>query len=236
MCVPVYRSHGEPNVASLARDLPAALGDRSGELIVALNGLSARDAGVTEPARTVALPVNRGVGPGWNAAAAASEADVLVFANDDVRLGPGSLAALHTALADHPEAGIVGPVGSRFDFAAGRHVAWCSTAGVAAGELVACDVVAGFLFALRREDFVAVGGFDEAYVPATMEEIDLTLAVRHGLHRRPFAVAGVVHEHEFGISATPAWRRVSHNGRREFLFTVHRRNRRHFYRNWAGRL
>jgi GT2 family glycosyltransferase len=236
VCVPVYRAHAEPNVAAQAAQLAGALDGLNGELIVALNGISATDAGVRDATRRVALTVNRGVAPGWNAAAAASRADVLVFANDDVSLGPGALAMLHRALCTHPELGIVGPVGSRFDFASGRHVSWCPTAGVPAGELVPCDVVSGFLFAVRRAEFEAIGGFDEAYAPATMEEIDLTLAMRHTLGLGCAVVAGVSHEHSFGVSSAPHWKMIRHNGRREFLFMVHRRNRRHFYRKWAGRL
>jgi GT2 family glycosyltransferase len=236
VCVPVYRAHDEPNLRTLAACMPAALDGVQGELIVALNGILAGEAGVPDGAVAVDLGMNRGVGPGWNAAAARSTADVLVFANDDVVLGPRSLAMLHQALLDHPEAGIVGPAGSRFDFATGRHVAWCSTQGVAPAGLVRCDVVSGFMFAVRRAEFEAVGGFDEAYVPATMEEIDLTLAMRHSIGKHPFVVAGVLCEHEFGVSSTPAWRLIRHNGRREFLFTVHRRNRRHFYQKWVGRL
>jgi len=236
VCVPAYRVHGEPNIASMARQMPEALDGLDGELVVALNGISAAAAGAPASVRSVKLEVNRGVAPGWNAAAADSRADVLVFANDDVSLGPGALAMLHRALMEHPQAGIVGPVGSRFDFASGRHVAWISTAGHNPGDLVECDVVSGFLFALRRRDFEAVGGFDEAYAPATMEEIDLTLAVRTGLRLSTFVVAGVAHGHAFGVSSASVWRIIRHNGRREFLWAVHRRNRRHFYRKWAGRL
>jgi GT2 family glycosyltransferase len=238
VCVPVYRAHDTPNAATQACELKAALAGRRGELVVALNGISAEAAGLTESgARTVELGRNMGVAPGWNAAAAAApDADVLVFANDDVVFGPGSLALLEQALESHPEAGIVGPVGSRFDFATGAHVDWVSTIGQTPGTLVACDVVSGFLFALRRRDFEAAGRFDEAYAPATMEEIDLTMSVTRELGLGAYAVAGVEHGHEFGVSSAPPWRRISHNGRREFLFMIHRRNRRHFYAKWAGRV
>jgi GT2 family glycosyltransferase len=236
VCVPVYRSHEEPNVTTLAGALPAALDGVSGELIVALNGVTAAAAGVPRDVVTVDLGINRGVAPGWNAAAARSTADVLVFANDDVVPGPGALAMLHRVLQEHPEVGIVGPVGSRFDFRSGRHTAWVQAGDRPPGELVPCDVASGFLFALRRADFEAVGCFDEAYAPATMEEIDLTIAIRQRLGLSSFVVSGVPHEHEFGVSSASVWRRIHHNGRREFLFAIHRRNRRHFYRKWAGQL
>jgi GT2 family glycosyltransferase len=236
VCVPVYKRHEEPNVSTLAESLPAAGGDLDGELIVALNGISAAEAGVPAGVRTVDLAVNRGVGPGWNAAARLSEADVLVFANDDASLGPRSLELLARALEEHEKAGVVGALGSRFDFRTGRHISWVDAAGKRPGELEPCDLVAGFLFALRRRDFQAVGGFDEAYAPATMEEVDLTVAVERRLGLRSFVVAGVAYEHDFGVSSAPVWRRIDHNGRREFLFAIHRRNRRHFYRKWSGQL
>ena len=44
-----------------------------------------------------------------------------------------------------------------------------------------------------------MGGFDEYYAPFSWEEVDFCTAVRsHGM--RCYAVAGVSHEHEFGVS------------------------------------
>ena len=68
VCVPVYRVHDAPNLATLAASVPAALGGLRGELVVALNGIAAAAAGVPDGVRSVDLGVNRGVSPGWNAA------------------------------------------------------------------------------------------------------------------------------------------------------------------------
>ena len=81
VCVPVYKAHEPPNVASLAAALPAASGSLEGELVVALNGIDACAASVPSEVRSVALDTNRGVAPGWNAAAHMAAGDVLVFAN-----------------------------------------------------------------------------------------------------------------------------------------------------------
>lgn len=235
VCVPVYRAHAAPNLASLAAALPAAVGDRSGELVVALNGIDARTAGVPATARTVDLGCNRGVAPGWNAAARAAAGDVLVFANDDVVPGPGALARLHEALTTHPQAGVVGPVGTRWDIPAGAHAEWLDTHALPAGALAECEVISGFLFACRAATHRDVGGFDEFYAPASWEEVDFCTAVR-ALGLRNYAVAGVDAPHEFGISARqPIWRRIRHNGRSELLWSIHRRNRKHFLQKWADR-
>src|SRR3954467_8289653 len=94
VCVPVYKRHDEPNLATLADDLAAALDGIDGELVVVLNGIDAADARAPEGAVLVPQSQNRGVPAGWNLGAAAARGDVLVFANDDLELGPGSLRIL----------------------------------------------------------------------------------------------------------------------------------------------
>src|SRR5438270_13668138 len=107
VCVPLYNRHEEPNLSTLAMSFPAASGGLEGELVVALNGLSSQEAGLPPTVQAVGLETNRGVAPGWNAAAAAAQGDVLIFTNDDVVLGDGSIARLVEALARREEAGVV---------------------------------------------------------------------------------------------------------------------------------
>jgi GT2 family glycosyltransferase len=233
VCVAVHRRRRPPNVATLGEQLATAAGSRQAELRVVLNGISPSRAGVPEGAVVASYPMNRGVSVAWNAAAERATGEVLCFCNDDVDLGPASLQLLHAAATGRPDAGVVGPVGTRWDIGVPRHLEWVATAGLATGEMVACDVVSGFLFALRREVFERVGGFDEAYTPAGFEEVDLCTAVRLRLGLRCYAVAGVEHRHEFGISAARPWRRVRFDGRSESVRSIDRRNRRHFREKWA---
>ena len=93
-----------------------------------------------------------GVAPGWNAAARAAGGDVLVFANDDVVPGPGSLERLVGALRERPDAGVVGPVGAMWDRA---HVATHVDRRPGRSASRPCDAVSGFLFATRRETWEA---------------------------------------------------------------------------------
>ena len=236
VCVPVYRVHGAPHVATLAADLSAALDGLTGELVVALNGVDADAVGVPPEAGTVASEVNRGVAPGWNAAAARATGATLCFCNDDVRLGAGSLRRLHDALRAHEDAGVVGPVGTRWDVARGRHLGWIDLGGVPDGDVRECEVVSGFLFATRRDTFEAAGGFDEAYAPFSYEEVDFCTTARLDLGLRCYAVAGVAYEHEFGVTAAwRPWRRVRFDGRSESVWSIDRRNRRHFLAKWSER-
>jgi hypothetical protein len=66
-----------------------------------------------------------------------------------------------------PHVGVVGPLGSRWDIAAGEHLDWVRPREPS--EALVCDVVSGLLFACFRETWEAAGGFDEAYAPASWE-------------------------------------------------------------------
>ena len=232
VCVPVHRQHAPPNVGTLAAALPAALGALDGELVVALNGLGREAAGVPDGVRTVPLGLNLGVAPGWNAAAREATGDVLVFANDDLQLAPGSLERLVGVLDGTPDAGVVGPAGAIWDRRAWQHD---RTVHAGPGDLVPCDAVSGFLFATRRGTWAAVGGFDDAYAPASWEEIDFNVAVQQTLGLRSYVVGGLGVDHDWGISARQRpWKTVTWGGRRELLWAIHRRNRRHFLAKWAA--
>jgi GT2 family glycosyltransferase len=243
ICVAVYKRHGEPNLSSLAASLPQALGRLKGELIVALNGVSAADAGVPADASTVvfdgdistvAFEVNRGVPVAWNAAARLGRAPVLCVVNDDVVLGRDSLALLHEALMREPTAGVVGPVGTRWDIARARHLSYVDLEEFSPGELRECEVVSGFLFATPKQVFERIGGFEEAYTPCGFEEVDFCTAVRLDTGLRCFAVAGVQLTHEFAISSARSWRRIHYEGRSESLKSISARNRLHFLRKWSA--
>jgi GT2 family glycosyltransferase len=231
-CVAVYRAHTAPNVAELGASLRAALGEREGELVVALNGIAADAARVPEGAQTVALAVNRGVAPAWNAAARAARGDVLVFCNDDVQLGAGALARLAEALEPLPNA-VVGPVGSRWDIARGRHIGWVEPDANDPTAIAECDVVSGFMFACTRQTWETVGGFDEFYAPASWEEVDFCTAVRAG-GGSCHAVGGVSQRHEWGVSRRQVpWARARWDGHSETWRSIHRRNKRHFLEKWS---
>lgn len=233
VCVAVYKQHRKPNLATLAESMREALGPLRGELIVALNGVSAKEAGVPSDASTVAFEVNRGVPVAWNAAARLARAPVLCIVNDDVILGRDSLVLLHQALRREPTAGVVGPVGTRWDVASARHLSYVSLEGMKPGDLCECEVLSGFLMATPKRVFDSIGGFDEAYSPCGFEEVDYCTSVRLGAGLRCFAVAEVGFTHEFAISAARSWRRVSYDGRRESLGSIARRNRLYFLTKWS---
>jgi GT2 family glycosyltransferase len=233
VCVPVWKAHRPPNLASLAASLPAALQGLKGELVVVLNGVAQSQLTIPSDARIVVFSENRGVSAGWNQAAAVASAPVLCFANDDLEFGPGSLRRLWATASGRADAGVVGPVGTEWDIGAARHLRYLSVSHLAPGDVAECDVLSGFLLCTRRDVFDAAGGFDEAYTPCSFEEVDYCTTVRLKLGLRCLVVAGVEVKHEFGISARRPWRRVRYLGRSESLGSIARRNRQYFLTKWS---
>ena len=116
---------------------------------------------------------------------------------------PGALERLASVLARSAR-----PASSARSARAGTARTWEHEATVRPPTAIeACDAVSGFLFATRRSTWEAVGGFDEAYAPASWEEVDFNRRGAARLGLRSYAVGGVDAPHEWGISARqPPWR------------------------------
>lgn len=134
---------------------------------------------------TVRIRHNVGFAKACNIGAKVASGDVLVFLNNDTIVHDGWLAPLVEQLED-PTVGVVGarclyPDGTIQHSGVGvnlsqpfgleawnRHDEWTTTAADV-------DAVTGACFAMRAEDFAALGGFDEGYVNG-YEDVDLCLS------------------------------------------------------------
>jgi len=183
---------------------------------------------------------NVGYGRGVNAGVAQlpGDVDVVVAANADVRFGPGAIEALVTVLAEDPSVALVGPRvrypdGSHQASArrspdvatAVMHAAvgWLRPDNPATRRYHAldltgpeatggCDVdwVSGCAFAVRRDAFVGVGGFDPGY-HLFVEDVDLCERLRAaGLRVRFEPAAEVVHRVGASTSRRPLRARLHH--------------------------
>ena len=139
--------------------------------------------------------VNVGVARSWNMGAQLAEATVLCFLNDDVSVGPGAFESLYELLMSDTNIGQVGPVGALWEGA--NHKAY-----VGQNELADADAIAGFCFMLSDSIYRKIGGFDNAYTPAGLEEIDMSFAIRkHGLRCVVMPNLEINHYHHHGVSA-----------------------------------
>jgi GT2 family glycosyltransferase len=177
--VPTFRGRArlERNLGSVAASLEAAGG--AWEIVVVDDGGGGLE-GLDPRARVLTLPENRGYGPAVNAGASAARGDYLLVLNDDVRLEPGTVAALRGRFPDPTLFAAVPRIRSP--------LAACGDEGGKAGEFEAglleirevhADALhptlypVGCCFLCPRAAFLDLEGYDDAFAPFFWEDVDL---------------------------------------------------------------
>ena len=156
------------------------------EMIVVADGDSDGSWRVAEEfgARVIRLPAAGGPAQARNAGARAARGEVLAFIDADVTVPPGTLGQLAAAFAHEPSPAAV--FGSYDDAPAEKnflsqyknlfhhyvHQAACAEAST---FWAGCG-------AIRRDVFLALGGFDEAYRQPSIEDIELGYRLRRAGH------------------------------------------------------
>lgn len=158
--------------------LPACLAALKAEGVPAIvvdNASSDATVAVAEAAgaRVVSLAANEGYGRANNAGVAAAETEWCLILNPDIVLADGAVAALMSAAGRYPEAGmfaprLIEPDGRLFyqnrsfltESVLRRAVAGDARAVQPTGDACA-PFLSGACFMIRRELFLALGGFDE---------------------------------------------------------------------------
>lgn len=226
-----HAAHLPATLAALDQlDYPA---DRR-ETIVVENGdgdsaAIARSAGarVIEPGR------NLGFAAGCNAAARATSADVIVLINPDLQPRRPFLRAIVAPLSD-PQIGVVGaklllPDARTIQHAGGwlrepslltQHHGYGALDRGQHDEPRDLSFVTGAALAMRRSDWDALGGMDEAFFPAYYEDVDLCLrAVDRGLRVRYEPRAVALHHEAAGLGkASAAYHELFHRNRLRLIF------------------
>ena len=138
---------------------------------------------------------NVGVARAWNMGRHMAEGDYLLYLNDDVQVHPGSIEKMLEVYKEEPNAGNVGPQGSRWE-----NFAHAEFMGTEKREV--STVVSGFAFMVRTETYDKIGGFDDFYTPAGFEEIDFCYQINKlGLHCIVDPDINITTEPRHGISA-----------------------------------
>jgi glycosyltransferase involved in cell wall biosynthesis len=181
--VPVFNG-GEAFQACL-RSLAACLPDAV-EVIVVVDGPDAASAAAATAfgAQVIQLPHNHGPAYARNVGAAAAQGELLFFVDADVALHPETIAAIDGAFATQSdsEPGFVALIGS-YDDAPGalnflsqyknllHHYTHQQGRRSATTFWGACGVI-------RRDVFLAIGGFNAAYIDPCIEDIELGYRLR----------------------------------------------------------
>jgi GT2 family glycosyltransferase len=184
------------------------------EIIVVDNGVFAEEeqalaAACSEHgARLISLMETVSYGEANNIAAEAAEGEILILLNNDAFLREGCVEGLVSTLESAPLAGAVGPKflypGGRIQEAGayvrpdgrtiqhGKHHAFNPLIGGSGHHVV--DYCSAACLAIRRSDFLRMGGFDPMFDPAYFEDTDLALRLRsHNLFTYYLGDVSVVH-------------------------------------------
>jgi GT2 family glycosyltransferase len=148
----------------------------------------------------------RGPSANRNCGASLAAADLLVFIDDDCIPDQNLIAAYQDAAFRNPQIGVFeGRISADGEVAS---FADSIPANETGGNLWSCN------FAIRREAFLKINGFDERYPFAAMEDIDLHLRVKRQSAVLFLPEARVWHEPE----ARLGWRIVKHHSLSVLVF------------------
>ena len=169
--------------------------------------------------------VNVGVARSWNMGAQMSEGNALCFLNDDVSLGHNSVEAMYDLLISNESIGQVGPVGALWEGASHKEF-------VGIDSVADADAIAGFCFILKEKLFRQLGGFDVAYSPAGLEEIDMSYAIRKAGYRCVVIPHLPIHHyHHHGVSAYKT--DINYLSKTIDTVTLNERNKTYFEKKWG---
>ncbi len=199
-------------LASILRELAP-----QDELIVVDNGSTDGSADMVRaqfPQVRLLPGANSGYAGGNNRGAAVARGAYLVFFNPDTQLQPGALAALLAPLQQAGEVAlttacivymdrpaIVNACGNTMHYSG---LTYCRGAGQprsAYRASCAVDAVSGAAFAIRREVFEELGGFDERFF-MYVEDTDLSWRARLAGYRCLYVAEAVV-AHDYRRTYTP---------------------------------
>lgn len=219
--------------ASVIAVLGAAISEPF-EILVVDNGSSeasySRLHAMDLPVRMMRLTESYPYGVANNLAAEGARGRILLLLNNDAFLTQGVVGRLMTELADES----VGAAGPAFRFPDGTLQEIGMFVAVNGATMtprlngfswdLPCamdvDYVSGACLAVRRSDFMAIGGFDPAFEPAYYEDVDLCLRLR-AIGKTTRLAADVVVFHILSASSSDpnmAKLRSDHSSRNRHVF------------------
>ncbi len=205
--------------------------DISGDVIVIFNSVEMADKLKNHPRIDyyAAMKKNVGVSIAWNIGLNISQTPVTFILNSDININKETIEILEENLLKLPDAAIVGPQGSFFNFYKTKDIAYFDKNSF--NSPVEVDAVSGFLFALKTELFnKGKLKFENQYTPCYFEEWDMGLQIKlAGLKSYIVPASGYNHEWSGSIRALKT---IKYLNKEETSGEILNRNRVLFLNKW----
>ena len=215
------------NISKLLDDL----NDISGDVIVIFNSVEMADKLKNHPRIDyyAAMKKNVGVSIAWNIGLNISQTPVTFILNSDINISKETIEILEENLLKLPDAAIVGPQGSFFNFYKTKDIAYFDKNSFSSP--VEVDAVSGFLFAVKTELFnKGKLKFENQYTPCYFEEWDMGLQIKlAGLKSYIVPTSGYNHEWSGSIRALKT---IKYLDKEETSGEILNRNRKLFLNKW----
>ena len=219
------------NILTLLDDLDEIEGD----VIVVFNSIEMADKFKTHPRidYSAVMSHNVGVSRAWNIGLNISDAETTFILNSDLHIENETVIALERYLHELPDAAIVGPQGSFFEFNACKDIMYFDKGTF--NKPIPVDGVSGFLFAVKTDLFnLGYVKFDNRYTPCYFEEWDIGLQCRlAGL--KTYVVPATEYDHEWSGSIR-ALKTIKYLDKEETRDDIYYRNKKLFQDKWLSLL
>lgn len=177
------------------------------------------------------LKENIGVARAWNMGLDLCRTDYAFILNADLHVTKGVIEQLQEALKTLPEAAIVGPQGSYFNFEQLNDYIYLDKGTF--NTFMEVDAVSGFLFGVKTQPFKEKAlQFENDYTPCYFEEWDLGLQIKAaGL--KSYVVPLKDYEHQWSGSIR-SYRQIAYYDRAQTAKQIQMRNAVLFQEKWRA--
>ncbi len=215
------------NIIKLLQDLE----DIPGEVILIFNSPEMAEKLKDHPRINyfAAMKKNVGVSRAWNIGLNISQTPVTFILNSDLNISRETIEKLEEHLLKLPDAAIVGPQGSFFNFYKVKDLAYFDKSTFSTP--IEVDAVSGFLFAVKTDLFNKnILKFDNRYTPCYFEEWDMGLQIKLAA-LKSYIVPSSGYNHEWSGSIR-ALKIIKYLDKEETAGEILNRNRVLFLNKW----
>lgn len=224
-----YSPASQYNIKTLLDDL----NNIEGEVIVVFNSLAVAQEIADNPRidQFAIMKNNVGVSRAWNIGLNISRTPTTFIINSDVKITKDAVDKLEEYLNTLPEAAIVGPQGSFFNFEDLKDIKYYDKGSFE--EVIQVDAVSGFFFAVKTELFNSnVLHFDNQYTPCYFEEWEIGLQCKlAGL--AAYIVPITDYDHTWSGSIR-SYEKIKFYDEEKTPQEIHSENKVKFLKKWRG--